>query len=205
MSAFDRPEKTTATLEQSAERFVVVYGETPDVVEGLIDTLAWRLAGRPAWANLLRPATFVPETMPVLDALDTHLQNTSLPVLIVDEYGGLEGMVSQDEIADWLLYEAAPWQGEGAEIRDLGNGRYLLEGGARIDDVAAALQLSFPDTDGLDTIGGLLFNLLGHLPKQGERFHLEEADLKVRRVVRARVLQVELRLKKPFQEESDRS
>ncbi|WP_166647119.1 CNNM domain-containing protein [Prosthecobacter fusiformis] len=204
MSAFDKPEKTTATLEQSAERYVVVYGETPDVVEGVIDTLAWRLAGRPAWANLLRPATFVPETMPVLDALDAYLKNTTQPVLIVDEYGGLEGMVSQDEIADWLLYEAAPWQGEGAEIRDLGNGRYLLEGGTRIDDVAAALHISFPDTDGLDTIGGLVFNILGHLPKAGERVHLDDADLKVRRVVRARVQQVELRLKKPFTEDIDR-
>lgn len=201
MSAYDKPEKAEATLEQSAERHVVVYGETPDVVEGIIDTLAWRLAGRPSWANLLRPATFVPETMPVMDLLDGYLQKSAQPVLIVDEYGGLEGMIGQDEIADWLLYEAAPWQGEDAEIRELGNGRYLLEGGTRIDDVAAALGLSFPDTEGLDTIGGLVFNLLGHLPKPGERVSLEDADLKVRRVVRARVLQVELRLKKTFEEE----
>ncbi len=203
MSAFDKPEKTNATLEQSAGRYVVVYGETPDVVEGVIDTLAWRLAGRPAWANMLRPAAFVPETMPVLDALESHLQNTSQPVLIVDEYGGLEGMISQDEIADWLLYEAAPWQGEGAEIRDLGNGRYLLEGGTRLEAVAKALSITLPDSDGLDTIGGLVFNHLGHLPKQGERVHLEDADLKVRRVVRARVQQVELRLKKPLPEDSE--
>lgn len=196
MSAFDKPEKNSATLEQSAERYVVVYGETPDVVEGIIDTLAWRLAGRPAWANMLRPAAFVPETMLVLEALDKHLQNTPQPVLIVDEYGGLEGMIGQDEIADWLLYEAAPWQGEDAEIRDLGNGRYLLEGGTRIDDVTEALKISLPVSGGLDTIGGLVFNQLGHLPKPGERLHLEEVILKVRRVVRARVQQVELRLKK---------
>jgi len=199
MSAFDRPEKCAAVLEQPAGRYVVVYGETPDMVEGIIDTLAWRLAGRPAWANMLRPVPFVPETMPVLDALDEHLQGTERPVLIVDEYGGLEGMVSQDEIADWLLYEAAPWQGEGAEIRDLGGGRYLLDGGTRIDDVAEELGITLP-TDGLDTIGGLVFNQLGHLPKAGERVRLDEAEIKVRRVVRARVQQVELRLKTPRQE-----
>ncbi|SKB06856.1 Hemolysin, contains CBS domains [Prosthecobacter debontii] len=197
MSAFEKPEKNAAVLEQSAERYVVVYGENPDVVEGIIDTVAWRLAGRPAWANMLRPVAFVPETMPVLDVLDEHLQSSPQPVLIVDEYGGLEGMIGQDEIADWLLYEAAPWQGEGAEIRDLGNGRYLLEGGTRLDDVAEELQIALPASGGLDTIGGLVFNLLGHQPKPGERVHLDEADLKVRRVVRARILQVELRLKKP--------
>lgn len=203
MSAFDKPDKCTATLEQSAGRYVVVYGETPDVVEGVIDTLAWRLAGRPSWANMLRSVAFVPETMPVLDALENHLQDTFQPVLIVDEYGGLEGMISQDEIADWLLYEAAPWQGEGAEIRDLGNGRFLLEGGTRIDDVMSSLKISLPTSGGLDTIGGFVFNQLGHLPKAGERVHLDEADIKVRRVVRARVQQVELRLKKPSEEEQE--
>lgn len=200
MSAFDKLEKATSTLEKSAERYVVVYGETPDVVEGIIDTQAWRLAGRPPWANMLRPVAFVPETMPVLDALDEHLKNAPQPVLIVDEYGGLEGMVSQDEIADWLLYEAAPWQGEDAEIRDLGNGRYLLDGGTRLNDVAQNLSINLPATGGVDTIGGLVFNLLGHFPKAGERVHLDEADLKVRRVVRARIQQVELRLKNPITE-----
>lgn len=204
MSAYDKPEKTAATLEQSAGRFVVVYGETPDVVEGVIDTLAWRLAGRPAWANMLRPVAFVPETMPILDALDEHLQESVQPVLIVDEYGGLEGMVSQEEIADWLLYEAAPWQGEDAEIRELSPGRYLLDGGTRIDDVTHELGIALPTEGGLDTIGGLVFYHLGHLPKAGERVHLDEAEIKVRRVVRARVQQVELRLKRsqPTEKES---
>ncbi|MDZ4289629.1 MAG: CNNM domain-containing protein [Prosthecobacter sp.] len=200
MSADDRPEKIAPLLEQTASRFVVVYGETPDVVEGILDIHAWRIAGRPVWRTVLQQASFVPETMPVLDALDQHLRETQLPVLIVDEYGGLEGMLSQEEIADWLLYEAAPWQGEEAEIRDLGGGRYLLDGGTRIDDVAEALGISLP-SGGLDSIGGLVFNQLGHVPKAGERVQMEEVDIKVRRVVRARVQQVELRIKTPVAKE----
>ncbi len=194
MSAHDATAKALATLELAAGRFVVVYGDTPDVVEGVIDTLAWRLAGRPHWATMLRPVPFVPETMPVLDALDAHLQDTAQPVLIVDEYGGLEGMVSQEEIADWLLYEAAPWQGEDVEVREIGPGRYLLDGGTRIEEVSKLLGLTLPSA-GIGTIGGLVFNELGHLPKAGERITLENAEIKVRRVVRARVQQVELRVK----------
>jgi CBS domain containing-hemolysin-like protein len=196
ISAEDRPEKALAQLEQAARRFVVVYGETPDMVVGIVDTLAWRLAGRPAWESLVKPVPFVPETMPVLDALDQHLKETERPVLIVDEYGGLEGMLSQEEVADWLLHEAAPWQGEEAEILDLGGGRYLLDGGTRIDDVAEELGISLP-SGGLDSIGGLVFNQLGHAPRAGERVQMEEVEIKVRRVVRARVQQVELRIKKP--------
>jgi CBS domain containing-hemolysin-like protein len=197
MSAEDSPTKAATVLEQSASRWVVIYGETPDVVVGVIDTVAWRLAGRPTWQTAQQLVTFIPETMPVLDALDKHLQNSTRPVLIVDEYGGLEGMLSQEEIADWLLYEAAPWQGEAGEIRELGGGRYLLDGGTRLDDVSSELQLYLP-SGGIDTIGGFVFNQLGHVPKAGERIQVEGAEIKVRRVVRARIQQVELRLSRPL-------
>ncbi len=197
MSAEDSPTKAATVLEQSASRWVVIYGETPDVVVGVIDTVAWRLAGRPTWQTAQQLVAFIPETMPVLDALDKHLQNSTRPVLIVDEYGGLEGMLSQEEIADWLLYEAAPWQGEAGEIRELGGGRYLLDGGTRLDDVSSELQLYLP-SGGIDTIGGFVFNQLGHVPKAGERIQVEGAEIKVRRVVRARIQQVELRLSRPL-------
>jgi CBS domain containing-hemolysin-like protein len=197
MSAEDSPAKAATVLEQSASRWVVIYGETPDVVVGVIDTVAWRLAGRPTWQTAQQLVAFIPETMPVLDALDKHLQNSTRPVLIVDEYGGLEGMLSQEEIADWLLYEAAPWQGEAGEIRELGGGRYLLDGGTRLDDVSSELQLYLP-SGGIDTIGGFVFNQLGHVPKAGERIQVEGAEIKVRRVVRARIQQVELRLSRPL-------
>lgn len=191
VSAADKPERIEVALEQPAGRYVIIYGETPDMVEGVVDSLAWKLAGRPQWRTLRMEVPFVPETMPVLDGLDGPLR--AGPALIVDEYGGLEGLISQEEIADWLLHEAAPWLGEASEIRDLGGGRYILDGGTRIDDVNRQLGTEI-DPGGLDTIGGLVFNQLAHVPKAGERLSLEGVELKVRRVVRARVLEVELRL-----------
>ena len=198
MSSEDSPQKTAAILEKAASRFVIVYGETPDSVEGVIDTSAWKLANRPEWRTLLRMPSFVPETMPVLEALEHHLQGDEQPVLIADEYGGLEGMITRREIADWLLYEAAPWHGETSEIRDLGGGRFLLDGGTRLDHLKKELGLELDidlDVGGIDTIGGLVFNQLGHVPKPGERISIDNVDIKVRRIVRARIQEVELRLK----------
>ena len=194
ISSEDADSKVTGALEKAAGRFVIVYGETPDSVEGVIDTTAWKLANRPDWRSLTRAPSFVPETMPVLEALEHHLQSDDQPVLIADEYGGLEGMITRREIADWLLYEAAPWHGEAAEIRELGSGRYLLDGGTRLDHLKEELELDF-DSGGIDTIGGFVFNQLGHVPKPGERITVAEADIKVRRVVRARIQELELRLK----------
>lgn len=203
MSSQDAETRTTPILEKAASRFVIVYGETPDSVEGVIDTSAWKLASRPPWRTLLRTPVFVPETMPVLEALEQHLQSENQPVLIADEYGGLEGMITRREIADWLLYDAAPWHGDAAEIRELGGGRYLLEGGTRLDHLNEELGLEI-DAGGIDTIGGLVFNQLGHVPKPGERITIANADIKVRRIVRARIQELELRLKaKPADESGD--
>lgn len=205
VSSTDTPQKVNAVLEKAAGRFVIIYGETPDSVEGIIDTSAWKLADRPEWRSMLCAPAFVPETMPVLEVLHQHLQTDARPVLIADEYGGLEGMITRREIADWILYDAAPWHGEAAEIRELGSGRYLVNGGTRLDHLRDELDLDLDSTSldpisGIDTIGGFVFNQLGHVPKAGERLPLETCEIKVRRMVRARVQEIELRVKaKPME------
>ena len=84
---------------------------------------------------------------------------------------------------------------------DLGEGRYLLDGGTRLEDVAEKLALAL-EAEGVDTIGGYVFTFLGHVPKAGERLTLENgAELKVRRVVKARIQQIEIRLLSPTREE----
>ena len=194
-----------AALEAATGRFVVVHGDTPDLVEGVVVTLAWRLEGRPPYREMLRPPVFVPETFPLLDALERHLGQSSSAVLVVDEYGGLEGLVSQEEIADWLLHEAAPWLGEEVEIRELEPGRWLLDGGARLDHIeeVTGSSLTPEGAEGIDTVGGLVFKLLGHVPKPGERVMAGEATLKVRRMARARVKQLEMRLPERKAEEKE--
>jgi CBS domain containing-hemolysin-like protein len=103
-------------------------------------------------------------------------------------------MVTQEELVDWLLYDAAPWQGEEAEVRELGNGRYMAAGTARLDHLSEVMDLNI-EAEGIDTIGGLVFTHLGHLPKAGERALLDGIEVKVRRVSRRRIQQVEIRRK----------
>jgi putative hemolysin len=70
-----------------------------------------------------------------------------------------------------------------------------------LDDIGNDLLLSLP-AGGIDTIGGFVFNQLGHLPRAGERLLVEGAEIKVRRVVKARIQQVELRLQNPLPAET---
>jgi CBS domain containing-hemolysin-like protein len=181
-------------LEEATSRFAVIHGATPDTVLGFVDVAQWKLQGRPAWREVMKPPVFVPETFSALDALRTHLRAASDCLLILDEYGGLEGMVTQEELVDWLLYDAAPWQGEEAEVRELGQGRYMAAGTARQDHLSEVMDLTI-EAEGIDTIGGLVFTHLGHLPKAGERAVLDSMEVKVRRVSRRRIQQVEIRRK----------
>ncbi len=181
-------------LEQARSRFAIIHGTTPDTVLGIVDVPQWKLKGRPAWREVMKPAIFVPETFSALEALRTHLKAASDCLIILDEYGGLEGMVTQEELVDWLLYDAAPWQGDEAEVRELGNNRYMAAGTARIDHLAEVMDLEI-DAGGNDTIGGLIFTHLGHLPKAGERTSLPGMDVRVRLVSRRRIQQVEIRRK----------
>jgi putative hemolysin len=195
MDGDDPDDETASFLERATGRFVIVYRKTPDTVIGILDPQHWKLAGRPDWRTILQTPAFVPETMHTLDALDEHLRQGSLPLIIVDEYGGLEGAITRSDIADWLLYDAAPWHGEATEIRELGHGRYLLDGGTRLDHIRDELDIDLNfEFEGIDTIGGLVFNHLGRIPKAGERLRIKDSDIKVRRVVRARIQEVELRI-----------
>lgn len=190
-------------LEKAATRFAIIHGDTPDTVLGLIDVHQWKLTGRPAWSAAMQEPVFVPETFPALDALNRHLNTSASCLLITDEYGGLEGMVTQEELVDWLLFDAAPWQGDANELREESGGRFIADGTARVDHIADVMEVDL-DAGGIDTIGGLVFNHLGYLPKPGERVRLGEVEIKVRRVSRRRVQQVEVRPVQPRGREKDK-
>jgi len=179
-------------LEKAVTRFAIIHGDTPDTVLGVMDIHQWKFGGRPLWSKMLQAPEFVPETFPALDALNKHLVSSAKCLIITDEYGGLEGMVTQEEIVDWLLYDAAPWQGDANELREESGGRFIADGTARVDHIADVMDVDL-DAGGIDTIGGLVFNHLGYLPKPGERVRFGNVEVKVRRVSRRRVQQVELR------------
>ena len=118
--------------------------------------------------------------------------------------GDRRSIIDRREASD-TSWRVRGWHDFG-EIATLNAALTRYQRGEDIDSpgVAPGLRspIGLPAAGGLDTIGGLVFNILGHLPKAGERISLEDAELKVRRVVRARIQQVELRLKKVPEEEA---
>lgn len=193
LMSHDADDADAAQMLQSARfRHLPVFDERADAITALVDTDGWRLAGRPEWKTIARPPVFVPETMPVLDALRRYLPDGAAAVVIVDEYGGFEGLLTRRNLIERLVGKIAPTRTTETTVQAIGDGRFLVSGMARVDEVNHELDISL-EAGGIDTIGGLVFNRLGYLPKPGEQVSLDGLSVKVKRIARNRILQMEVR------------
>jgi CBS domain containing-hemolysin-like protein len=168
---------------------VPVYGETPDEIEGILDVAAFLREPEVHYTERLDVPSFVPGTMKALTLLKSFLSHPQGIALVVDEHGGLEGVVTLSDLVEEIISDAVPQADARLYIDPIGNGRVLANGSARLEDIAEELGVRFEE-EGIDTIGGLIFNRLGQLPKAGQELTIGALRLKVRRMSRKRVEEV---------------
>ena len=122
---------------------------------------------------------------------------------MVDEHGGTEGIVTLADIVEEIISDAVPRAEQVLYIECLGEGRLIVNGSARLDDLNELLSVKLEE-DGIDTIGGLIFNRLGALPKPGAQMEIDGLKVTVRRTSRKRVEEVLIvQPKAPLMEEGE--
>ena len=175
---------------------VPVYDETPDNIVGILDAKRFLLAGvadatgsAPHYTEIMDPPSYVSETMRALDLLRSFLSHTQGMAVVLDEYGGTEGIVTLADIIEEIVADALPSGEDDLYIEELENGRLLAGGHARLDDISEHLGFEL-EAEGLDTINGWIFNRLGYLPNAGSVLRLAPLKLTVRRVTRKTVAEV---------------
>lgn len=185
-------EEVLALLQK--KRFVraPVIGETPDEVVGLLDTrIMSRMPAGMHFTEALLPPSFVPETMEASQLLNSFLKHRQPLAVVLDEFGGVEGVVTLEDFVEELLGDAAPRVEADLYIEQLGDGRLLAAGTARLDDLSE--YVGFDATrDGIETIGGYITNELGKLPRQGASVRLGPWKLTVQSMSQRRVREVAL-------------
>ena len=146
--------------------------------------------------DLVREAHFVPETKRVTELLREMQRETFHIAIVVDEYGGTAGLVTLEDLIEELVGEIVD-EFDVAEppIEDLGNGEVRVNARMPIDEVNELLHSELPTGD-WDSVGGLVFNLLGHVPVEGETVEVDGHRLvaeKVqgRRIGRVRIAKLE--------------
>ncbi|MDQ2868738.1 MAG: hemolysin family protein [Verrucomicrobiota bacterium] len=179
-------DEAIALLKARRHQRVPVYADTPDNVLGILDAKVFLMNSREHYTEALLPPSFVAETMRALDLLRSFLARPQGMAIVVDEFGGIEGIVTLSDIIEDIISDAVPLGDADLYIEELGDDRFLVSGKARLDDLAdrAGIEL---EADGIDTIGGYVFTQLGHLPEVGTLLPLPHLQVTVRRVSRKRI------------------
>jgi putative hemolysin len=179
-------EEAMVRLKEKRYRRVPIYADTPDNVLGILDTKLFLLDPSDHYTEKLIAPSFVSETMRAIDLLRQFLSHPQGLAIVVDEFGGTEGIITLSDIVEEILSDALPRGDVDLYIEPLEGGRFLVNGNARLDDLAEHLGFTL-EADGIDTIGGLIFNQLGHLPAAGIQVELPRLNIIVRRTSRKRI------------------
>jgi putative hemolysin len=191
VDAFALPDDLTndeaiARLKGKRFRRVPIYAETSDNVVGILDTKLFLLDPSEHYTERLIAPSFVPETMRALDLLRQFLTRAQGLAIVVDEFGGTEGIITLADIVEEILSDALPRGDVDLYIEPLEEGRFLVSGNARLDDLREHLGFEI-EVDGIDTIGGLVLNQLGQVPATGTRIEIPRLEITVRRTGRKRI------------------
>lgn len=152
-----------------------VVGEEPDDVLGVLylkdlvqfafrDEVGWRDA---PLSRIARPAVFVPESMRAETLLQQMKKDAVHVCLVVDEYGGIAGLVTLEDLIEELVGDIADeYDARIEEVVELGPGRYRVSARMPLDEVGELFGLELQDEE-VDSIGGLLAKVLGQVPQPG--------------------------------------
>ncbi len=133
--------------------------------------------------SLLREAHVVPEHLPLTQLLEQFRRSREHMALVIDEYGGTAGIVTLEDVVEELVGEVRDEfdVGEVVPIRHVGEGLYIVRGDVQLADLEAHVRLAVDRPD-VDTVGGLVVNLLGRPAEAGESVQLGDATFTAQRV-----------------------
>ena len=163
---------------------IPVYEESPDNIIGILyvkDTLKNLLNSDLTCEvkNLLRKPIFVPETIKTAEVLEAMRREHIHIAIIVDEYGGVAGLVTMEDILEQIVGEIQDeYDQEVPEIQKLDDGSYSVQGGISLENLSDTLGSEF-ESDDAESLGGLVLTLSGSFPEAGEIFEYNGWKIKV--------------------------
>lgn len=178
----------------SSNRFsrIPVWHDSIDTIIGMIhekDFHEAELGDNDSWKHLISPVIYVTTTSPVADLLYEMQRRKMHMSVVVDEYGGTEGLVTLEDILEELVGEIWDEHDEVVEmIRKQEDGSYLISCSASIDDVFQLFDLRMDDD--MTTLSAWVIDSLGHIPKIGDQFTYENLQVTVTKLQRMRVLEI---------------
>ncbi len=183
-------------LIKSGHSRVPVYEESVDNVLGLLyakDLLRiWRKGDKiESLRSLLRPATFIPEAKKVDELLEEMQSGHVHMSMVVDEYGGIAGLVTLEDIFEEIVGEIQDEydQSEEAPYVQAGDGEYVFQGRVDLRDFNEVMGSQLP-TEETETLGGFIYEQVGRVPTSGESLQVGDIHLTIEQVIGRRIRKV---------------
>lgn len=170
----DNIEEWEKIIFESRHSFYPICGENQDDVIGILDTKDFfRRKDRDKYQLLEYDADkpyFVPETMKADVLLKNMKQQKNYFAVLLDEYGGVAGIITLHDLMEELVGEIEEEEEETvSEIEQIGDGKWKISGSASLDKVADCLEMELPIKE-YETYGGFLCSVIGRVPNDGENF-----------------------------------
>lgn len=201
----DPPEKFIPfVIETAHSRFPVIEENKDDIIGILLakDLLRYYAGEDFEVRDMLRPAVFIPESKRLNVLLKEFRSNRNHIAIVVDEYGGVAGMVTIEDVLEQIVGDIEDEydfdETEDNIIRDI-NGRYRVKALTEIADFNEVLGTSFSD-DEFSTIGGLVVSKFGHLPKRGEQITIDQLKFTTLRADSRRLHSISVEVLTPTEE-----
>lgn len=197
-----REELVRIILEAQYSRYPVYHNDIEEIVGVLHDKDIMGALVRGEELHLeqiIRPPVFVPEGKRVNELLKEMQRTRNHMALVVDEYGGISGLVTTEDLLEELVGEIEDEHdaGEPAKLVQQADGNWLADGLASIFDLQEPLGIKLEEAPLYETVAGLVLNELGHLPIQGEAVEWNGFTLICEQVTRTAVLQVRIIVPQP--------
>ncbi len=160
------------TINETNHSHYPVCTDTADDVIGILSARDYlKLNDRTrenAMKHAVSPALFVPQSVKADDLFREMRRTRSRFAVVLDEYGGMSGIVTMNDIIEQIVGDIDDTDSEEA-VKPIGGGKYSAGGRAKLEDIAELLGIDLP-TDEFDTIGGLIFSAFDAIPADGSRF-----------------------------------
>jgi len=203
-------EEITKAFEQNRYSRLPVYRESIDDVVGFIhskDVMPYLLNPQSfRLESVLQSPLYVVNTARLEDVL-RQMQKAKVHFgFVVDEHGGLEGIITLEDLLEEIVGDISDEHDEevNEQITPAGEREFLLDGGLAVRDLNRRLKLSVPESETYTTIGGFLMTAAGHLLKTGETVEHNGLVFTIERVERRRVMRVRLQVPPKDESESTR-
>ena len=197
-----REELVKIILETQYSRYPVYHNDIEEIVGVLHDKdiMGALVKGEDLHLEqVMRQPVFVPEGKKVNELLKEMQRTRNHMALVVDEYGGISGLVTTEDLLEELVGEIEDEHdgGESAKLVQQTDGSWLVDGLASIFDLQEPLGIKLEEAPLYETVAGLVLNELGHLPVQGEAVEWNGFRLICEQVTRTAVLQVRIIVPQP--------